>query len=101
MILELAHVRGRQRDMARIGGHQRRTRACGAVQRLLEIQRLQVARDITWRIGIGDILRQHILALMQPGHAFAQHCEKRYIGQIHGGNLLLALKRPDACARHA
>ena len=72
--------------------HQCRTIG-GVAERLLEIQRLQVARDIAGRVGIGDVLGQNILALMQPVHALAQHGQKRYIGQIHGGNLLLALNR--------
>jgi hypothetical protein len=62
-----------------------------AAQHRIEILRLEIAGGIAGRVGIGDVLRQQILALMQPGHAFAQHGKQRCLGQVHRGNLLLAL----------
>ena len=38
--------------------------ACSRMQRILEIQWFQVARDKAGGIGIGDILGQDILALV-------------------------------------
>ena len=105
MIVELAELCGRERDVARIG---RSISAgdlavgAGVLQRLLEIQRLQIARDIAGRVGIGDVLRQHVLALIEPGHALAQH---RQAAVCRAGSspvtVLLALKTPPCCARHA
>ena len=54
-----------------------------AANELVERERLEVARPIARRVGVGDVLRQHALALVQPVHARGQHVEDLELGQIH------------------
>jgi hypothetical protein len=53
------------------------------VQHALEVQRLQVTRLVVRCIGVGDVLRQHLLALVQPVHPRRQHPEQAEVLQIH------------------
>src|SRR3546814_4406636 len=53
---------------------QRRGR--GTLDHAAKLLRLQVARHVVGRVGIGDVLRQHLLALAEPVHALAEQAEE-------------------------
>jgi hypothetical protein len=76
-----------QRDVMRIGrrkSRRRQGRRRCVLKHLGEIERLDVLRDITRRVGIGDVLRENALTFVQPRHARAQNIEKRKRRKIHG-----------------
>jgi len=54
-----------------------------ALQRARKIRRRQVPRTVTRCFGVGDVLREHALALLVPLHARLQHRENRKIGNRH------------------
>ena len=54
-----------------------------APQHLFEVERLQVFRAVVGGVCIGDVLRQHALALGSPVHAGHGHLEELEVVQVH------------------
>src|SRR6185312_9807676 len=58
-------------------------RARGLADQLGEAEGLEVARAVVRRVGVGDVLRQHLLALAQPGEVLRHRLEQWDVVEIH------------------
>ena len=55
----------------------------GTGDQVAEVHRLEIARLEVWRVGIGDVLRQDLLALDKPRHAVHHRLEKGDRLEVH------------------
>src|SRR6185437_7925477 len=58
-------------------------RARGLADQLGEAEGLEVARAVVRRVGVGDVLRQHLLARAQPGEVLRHRLEQWDVVEIH------------------
>jgi len=49
----------------------------------LKVISLKITGLVSWRIGIGDILRQNFLSLAQPGQPVLDDAKKREFAYFH------------------